>query len=887
MAGPGGPTVGRVNIRVAPDTSRFRRELGQALETLERSLTVNIPTRIDTQRVARDAARVKADVERQLGTIRTSVEVSADTARASTEISAAARDRTATIKVNADQGALSRIQGLAAGLGRSLGRLTGGAAGIGAIAGALSTVAAGAAAAVVPLLQLGTALAPAVGILAALPAAAGTAAAALAPLVVAFSGMGEALGAALSGDAQALTDALEGLAPAAQGVVLAVGELAPGLSRIRDMVQEGFFQPLVEPVQTLGSTLLPTLGRGLTQVSLALGESAATLLAFVQEGRNLEGLGLLFASTSRSVENLTGFLPTLLAGFRELGIVGLPFMEQLSVAANEAALEFAKWATHAAESGEATRWIEDAIVVFQELGGIASNVGGIIGTIFTAAGGAGLLSTIEDITGSFNEFLQSAEGSAALEGIFTGLGSIMTALQPVMGALISGIGTLAPAVGRIAEAFGPVLTAAIEGLVPALLELEPGIMAIVDALGEGISALVDSGSLELIGQALSDILIAVAPLLPVLGELAALLIGALAEAAIALAPGLALIATALAEGLAPVLPQLSEAFAELMEAIAPLIPVLIEALLPVLGILPALVSLLADNFATWAGVIADIAPHLANAIRFGGLLIGVLAGLVVGVLAALGAFLRWAGEMSQRVRDTIRSLIDRFQNFRDRAIGSIQSLLDRGRAIFTGMRTAFSTIVAAIRSAVVSGISNMVTGARDRITGLVTTVRGLPSRIRSALGNLGSLLRTAGRNVITGLINGITSKMSDLWRRMGDIASGIREYFPFSPAKRGPLRVHPPDVAGENISKMLAEGIGRGASLVSQAADQVAGAAVMPQQPTAAAGIGMYEGAAEQTALLARLLDAIREGRGDVVLEVDNVEIARAAQRGDRQLARR
>jgi len=887
LAGPGGPTVGRVNIRVAPDTSRFRRELGQSLEALERSLTVNIPTRIDTKKVAKDAARVKADVERQLGEVRTSVKVSADTAKASTEISAAARDRTATIRVNADQSALARIQGLAAGLGRSLGRLTGGAAGIGAIAGALSTVAAGAAAAVVPLLQLGTALAPAVGILATLPAIAGTAVAALAPLVVAFSGMGEALGAALSGDAQALTEALEGLAPAAQGVVLAVGELAPGLGRIRDMVQEGFFRPLVEPVQTLGSTLLPTLGRGLTQVSLALGESAATLLAFVQEGRNLAGLDLLFASTGRSVENLNGFMPGLLVGFRELGIVGLPFMEQLSLAASEAATEFGRWATHAAESGEATRWIEDAIVVFQELGGIASNVGGIIGTIFTAAGGAGLLSTIEDITGRFNEFLQSAEGSAALEGIFTGLGSIMTALQPVFGALISGIGTLAPAVGRIAEAFGPVLTAAIEGLVPALLELEPGIIAIVDALGEAVGALVDSGALETIGTALSDILIAVAPLLPVLGELAGVLLGALAEAAIALAPGLALIATAMAEGLAPVLPELSAAFAELMEALGPLIPVLIEALLPVLDILPALVSLLAENFSTWAGAIADLAPHLANAIQFGGFLIEVLMGLVVGLLGVLGAILRWAGESSQKVRDTLRGMIDRFQEFRDRAIGAIVGLLTRGRDTFNRMRSAFSTIVSAIRSAVVSGISSMVTSARERVSGLVSTVRGLPSRIRSALGNLGNLLRTAGRNVITGLINGITSRMSDLWRRMGEIAQGIRDYFPFSPARRGPLRINPPDVAGENITRMLADGLGRGASLVSAAADQVAGAAVMRPQPAAAAGIGMYAGIGEQTALLARLLEAIREGRGDVVLEVDSTEIARATQQGNRQLARR
>jgi len=887
LAGPGGPTVGRVNIRVAPDTSRFRRELGQALETLERSLAVSIPTRIDTRRLARDAARVKADVERQIGELDVAVNVNSRAAGA--QLATLARDRTANIRVDVDQGALSRIQGLMAGIGQGAGRLVGGAAGIGAVAGSLSTLAAGAAAAVVPVLQLSAALAPAVGILTTLPAAAGTAAAALAPLVIAFSGMGEALGAALAGDAEALAEAMADLAPAAQSVVLAVSELAPGLSRIRDMVQEGFFQPLVEPVSTIGSTLLPTLGRGLTLVSLALGESAATLMSFIQEGRNLEGLDLLFQSTGRSVENLNGFMPGLLVGFRELGIVGLPFMEQLSLAASEAATEFGRWATHAAESGEATEWIEGALVVFSQLGEIAGNMGTTLGGIFTAAESSGesMLSVIEGITAGFSEWATSAEGQEALVDLFTGLRDVGEALGPVIAAIIQGVGTLAPAVGRIAEAFGPVLTTAIEGLVPALLQLEPGITAIVEALGEGIGALVDSGALELLGQALSDILIAVAPLLPVIGQLAALLIGALAQALIGLAPSLALIATALAEELAPLLPDLIEAFNSLVAAVLPLIPPLIEALLPGLELLPPIVELLVENFDAWAEVVRLLTPLLLWLMEKAQVLVGVVVSLAGALISFLAGVIRWARESSARLREAFTDMVDRARDTARKVVEWFLNLYTRGRDIFTRLRTTLSNIVQAIRSAVVNGISNMVTSARERISNLLTAARRIPGQIRTALGSLGGLLRQAGRNVITGLINGITSKMSDLWGRMGDITQGIRDFFPYSPARRGPLRVNPPDVAGENISRMLAEGIGRGATLVSAAADQVAGAAVMPQQNTTSASTGMYQSAAEQTALLARMLDAIRESRGDLVLQVDSTEIARAAQRGDRQLARR
>lgn len=885
MAGPGGPTVGRVNIRVAPDTSRFRRELGQSLEALERTLTVNIPTRIDTKKVAQDAARVKADVERQLGHVKVGVDV--DTKAAAAELARASRDRTSTIRVDVDRSALDRIQGLVGGLTRGLGRITGGAAGIGAIAGAFSTLAAGAAAAVVPVLQLGTALAPAVGILTALPAAAGMAVAAIAPLVIAFQGMGDALGAALSGDAAALAEALEDLTPAAQAVVLAVRDMAPALGDIRRLVQDNFFAPLAEPVAQLGERLLPVLSDGLGGVSVALGISAARLVAFIGEAENLEGLRLLFESTGRAVSTMSDFFPGLLTGFRELGVVGLPFMERFSEVLNEGAIRFGEWATAAADSGEATQWLKEAVLTFQELGAIAGNVGGIIGSIFEGAGGAGLLSTIESITGAFDDFLKSAEGTAALEGIFTGLGDVAGALQPVMGALLEGIGALAPAIGRIAEAFGPVLTRAIEGLVPALLELEPGITSVVEALGKGIEALVDSGALELMGEALSEIMTAVAPLLPVLGELAGVLAGALAEAAIALAPGLATIAEALAESLAPVLPDLADAFTELVEAVEPLIPPLVEALVPILEILPELLLLIAAQMSQWARIIEDLTPAIEILIGGLGWLIDIAVRVINWVLRLATALFNLTEDAEQTAEDIIRA----WNNLKERTIAAAQAMAKRIVHWFNDIRSKISSAVQQARQNVSSAFSGIVSAATSRVSTLLTNVRAIPKRIRNALGSLGSLLRTAGRNVIQGLINGITSKLGELRSKMSEVASDVRGALPFSPAKYGPLRTHPPDVAGETITRMIADGLERGRRIVASAAGDVAGSAVLdveahPLATPPDTGRG-DEYLSRQTDLMERLLEAFLAGEGDVVVQVDSREIARATRAGEREMSRR
>ncbi|MEU0492558.1 hypothetical protein ABZ249_25305 [Nocardiopsis sp. NPDC006139] len=888
MPGPGGPTVGRVNIRVAPDTSKFRRELGQALETLERTLTVNIPTRIDTKRVARDAARVKADVERQLGDIRVGVDI--DSGTASSQLAALTRDRTAEVDVDINRASLARARAAIEGLATGLGRLTAGSAGIGAITGGLSALAAGAAAAVVPLVQLGTALAPAVGILTTLPAIAATGAAALAPLLIAFQGMGDALSAALAGDLEAMEEALEGLAPSAAAFVRQVATLSPQLALLREQVQEGFFAPLVDGVSELGTYLLPLLGQGLHQVSMELGESAAGLLDFLSHRRNAQALSEVFDSTARSLENSRGTMPALIAGLRELTLVGLPFVERFAGGLRESATEFANWATAAAESGRATEWIEGALGVFEQLGDIASNVGGILGSIFSAAGDGGVLTTLEQLTGALDDFFASAEGSEALEGLFEGLSSVGTALAPVLTALAGAIGQLAPPIGRLAEAFGPILTRAIEGLTPALTALEPGLMAVLDGLGEAVDALVDSGALESMGEALSEVLTAVSPLLPVLGELAGVLAGALAEALVALAPGLEILATELADTIGPMLPELSRSFGDLVEAIAPLIPPLVEALIPGLELLPPIIDLLVANFDAWSTTITDITPQLIVIIGWIGTLGTWIVRLAGWVLGLLSTWVRWAGETSQSLRDALRESTERIAEFARNTRAAFTNLLDRVRSIWTSIRIAITAAAAAARDAVIAAFRRLVSGAVERIRALGTAARGMRTLLVAAVSGFGSLLYQAGRNVIIGLQNGIVSKLYDLRNTMSAVAGQVRGALPFSPAKYGPLRDNPPDVAGETIAKMVADGLERGRRIVAQAAGDMAGGAVIEVSSspwTASDEPAAQVGSRVQAELLMRLLEAIREMRGDTVLKVDSQEIARAVHRGNRQLERR
>lgn len=107
-----------------------------------------------------------------------------------------------------------------------------------------------------------------------------------------------------------------------------------------------------------------------------------------------------------------------------------------------------------------------------------------------------------------------------------------------------------------------------------------------------------------------------------------------------------------------------------------------------------------------------------------------------------------------------------------------------------------------------SYFKGMYQRAQAQARALLSFVRSIPGRIKSGLGNLGNLLRDAGRRVIQGLINGIKSMISNVGSAMSGIASKIRSYLPFSPAKDGPLSGSgAPEVSGSRIAETLGEGV--------------------------------------------------------------------------------
>ncbi len=202
---------------------------------------------------------------------------------------------------------------------------------------------------------------------------------------------------------------------------------------------------------------------------------------------------------------------------------------------------------------------------------------------------------------------------------------------------------------------------------------------------------------------------------------------------------------------------------------------------------------------------------------------------IVPAFNGIRSVLRLAGNAARQLWTTYISPAWRSIQAATRTMWSvISSIFNAIRShIVSRIRSAVA-IVSAIRSfvsQVSSNFTSLVNNIRSRLNNAVSIVRSLPGRIRSAVGNLAGLLVAAGRNVINGLINGIQSRLGALRAKAAAAASVIRNLFPFSPAKEGPLSGSgSPEIAGGKIATMIASGMQRRVGSIQDAAKAMADA---------------------------------------------------------------
>lgn len=666
--------------------------------------------------------------------------------------------------------ALSGIGKAAAITGKSLaGLLAFGAVGIAMAAATVSAV------------GLLAALAPLVGIAGAIPATIFGLVGAFAALKIALSGVGDAFGAALSGDSKKFDESLKGLAPDAQAAAREVRDLKPALDDLKKSVQQAFFRQIRGDITETAKALGGPLKTGLTDIAREWGRAADGVIHFVRSSAGVADIIDILNGSRDAVGGLARATGPVAKGLLDIAAaISIAFGQDLASGIESAGKRFGAFLTEAAGSGRAFDWVFNAITTIAHLGDLFGNIGDIIGGVFRAANvdGIGFLTNLQNITRQAATFVNSIAGQTAIGNIFTALRSVAAQLGPIIAALLTQVGSLGPGLVSVFNALGPAIVGVLNALGPALLAIIPGIQAVATELASGFDVLGSSGGLQAAGKGIGDLLAAAAPLLPLIGGLAGLLLNVLGPAVSGISALLAPFIQALSQELLPVLGPVGRAFGALFTAMQPLAAVIGQALgeqvrriadaFRELGVRlgPSLPTLkeFAKTLLEFAA--SRVVPAIVDMITAFGtfqvVLIGAL-GTVIGWGVAFKNFVDSVIDGATRMKnDVVNFFTDMWARTKEIFNSGVEStkqfFTDLWTSITDGISTGsdqttqfFSDMWSNITTAVSTGIDSVVgffTGMWDSITTAVSTgidavvawFTGLPDRIVAGLQQLGPML---------------------------------------------------------------------------------------------------------------------------------------------------
>ena len=792
------PKPDPVEVPVRPDSDVFLARAAADVKAAQRDIELHVPLTAQGERlrgeVAAKVAALQAEIRKAALVVPVNPEMAArqkvELRAKIAELQAVARAHKVEVPVEVDEkGAKDSLERLKGFLAR-FNSISARGSGMSMRAQLYTGLGLAALAATPGVLSLASALTKLAGFAALIPAAAGAATGAIGALVLGFKGFGEALSNV--GDPEKFSKSLEGLAPNAREAATAIRDSLPAWKEMQQSVQNVLFDGFADSVRMLTTALLPSLQVGLTANAEAMSGLGERFAAGIAQAGRLGQISAIFENSAASLGNLRGAIVPVIDGLMTLGVAGSTWLPKLTAGAADAAKRFQEWAAIKVENGDFDRWVQGAIDTLRQLADVGRSAFSIIKSLMDAANSAGAtgLDSLQGGLARIAEVMRGPEFQAGLTAFFEGIRAGSAGVASALPAIGSALAALGAAVGPVAAVMGPVLGRALEIVAQAVQVAAPYVQQIATLLGQTLLE-----SLNLLAPALG-------PLIEQLGT-------ALVTALSAIAPLIPQIIAAVLP-LIPAIGELLPPLGRLIAEVAPALVAFIQAATPLIQVLAQVVTVLAQAIDTL------LVPSMKGMAEFAQFSFGiagkaaqVFQAVVTPVLDAVSALLR--GDFSQAwsaasaaVGAALRSALGFVVGIGASIAGSVRSM---GSAVVSTAQQAWSSFVQAVSS------------AASRAAGAASAI---PGAILAALGSLGGLLYGAGQSLVQGLINGIGSMIGAVASKASEIAGTIRGFFPGSPVKEGPLRSWNNGGAGVRLGAMLAAGLDASRTDVAAAADRLA-----------------------------------------------------------------
>ena len=793
-------SIGKMSIRVFPDTSKFKADLKKDLAALKGQLrtAVDVEARIDQASLVQTKARL-AGIAKDF---KTHVTVDAQTRKASAALGILTRPRTAEVRV-----VLQGLDAAKAGLASLAG---GNVASVGVehakeVASNFDRIAVSAGAAATKIAAMS----------AAMSAMAGNAAM-VAVSMAQISGAGLALPGIMSGFLVGLASSADGL----QNILIALNEVvgksgffedafvwmrynhnedfwSTAKAGLNDLVQNGVL-PFMDEYVKLGKitgVFWSEFFRGMSNGIVAVG-----------------GMAQLFKPLHESFAIASeGAAPFTEAMFR-LGAVGGEYLPRMAAAFTEVSNAFLNWVTQAQETGRINEIIDRGITNAKLFGGILVDVAGVINGVAKAAeaaGGGGL----QGLAAAFDAINKAVNGplmQGALTTVFEGAFAGMKNLTPGLSSLAGAFEQLAPTISRSMEKAGAVVSILLDGIAQALRN--PAIADGVNKMFDGLvkAAIELAPAFSAAAPAVGALLGAIGEILPIMAPLVTQIVQGLAPAFAdfksSLAPVVEVLAKGLSEALKVILPVVADvvkALAEFMRnnpQLAATILAVVGALAPLAPIIGTVVSIIGTIVSVIGGVIGAfgaIGGVISTAVSAFGTLIGVastlglsissvvlpIAGLVLGIGALAAGFIA-ALATSEQFRNALGQVIGAL-------IGIVAPIIEAVLPALGQIAEGFMNMVNTVIAALVPMVTKIVEIAAAVLSALVPVAQWLGQVLGPAFDWLGGVVKAVfeliGKiiadavNIISGVLDvflgALTGDWDKAWKGLGDILGNAWKLF--------------------------------------------------------------------------------------------------------------
>lgn len=403
--------------------------------------------------------------------------------------------------------------------------------------------------------------------------------------------------------------------------------------------------------------------------------------------------------------------------------------------------------------------------------------------------------------------------------------ALTNAFQPAIPAIKDALNELTPVMGaaldQLAPALGGVLTAVLPLIGQVVSALTPVLTPILTLLSGALQSFSDSGALQGVADAFTALLAPLAPLGPVLGQVAAALAGALAPLLTTLAPLIEAIAPALVELLTPLVPIIADVagtlgailgpafklLAEVIAAVSPFLSVLIkdfgDALKPILAAIAPIIGKVVDALLPMVPALVDILPSVLELVTAFTPLADLLAVLLTALLPLLDPILQLtAAWISFNAQKIVVPLIEKITD-------AMELLLEPVQALIEPLQKVGDWLGSLDWSGIATGIGETLSGAWQSVVDWFGDIEGkfggVKDTITGAFTNAKDWLKDAGKDIINGLKEGAGGLLAGLGRWFLDKLPGWI-VAPFKSA----LGIHSPSKVFAEIGEDTVAGYVRG-----------------------------------------------------------------------------